>query len=108
MGREKVTEAIKRCKVFILMLSKVSIKSQHVMNGVAQAKEFGKPILPVYLEPVEVPEPLQTYLIGTQPIKLYQGNEKENFQAILEALARLGVNMGDLEKPADGTALLVG
>jgi hypothetical protein len=86
-----VVEAIEGCRVFLLMLSPASVDSPHVLREVALAAEAMKPILPVLLEPVNLPRALRYPLAGIQHVDLYGGDSEEKLGMLLRALTRLGV-----------------
>ncbi len=63
---EEIVDAIDSCKAFIVMLSPNSIESHNVVKEVSLASEKRKKILPLDLEPVEIPKNLQYALAGIQ------------------------------------------
>jgi predicted ATPase len=87
----EIVEAIRACKVLLLMLSPASASSEHVVREVTFALEQHKPLLPAMLEPVELPSTLQYPLTGLQQIELFHGEAEAKRTALLRALARLGV-----------------
>ena len=88
---QEIVEAIERCKVMILMVSDASINSHNVVKETALASEIKKPILPLHLEHVELPNALRYQLAGIQHIAMHKGNPTDNFRAVLRSLERLGV-----------------
>ena len=52
---EEIVNALDACKAFVVMLSPSSIESKNVVREVALAFEKNKKILPLDLEPVELP-----------------------------------------------------
>ena len=52
---------------------------------------MGKPILPVYLERVQVPDTLHYQLAGIQHVELFAEQEEEAFNGMLGALHTIGV-----------------
>jgi hypothetical protein len=89
---QEITEAIRRAKVCLLFASAASFSSPHVAREVSLAVEEGKAILPLHLEAVETPSAFRYQLAGIQHIVLYSGEPDANFQLILRALVRLGIN----------------
>ena len=55
------------------------------------ASEQRKPIIPVFIEEVEVPPSLQYQLAGLQRVEYSDLNHEEGMQRIVEALAKLGI-----------------
>ena len=47
-------EAIKRCKMFLLFISPVSVSSSEVISEIGTAKEYKKIIIPVQIEPFDL------------------------------------------------------
>src|ERR1041385_1848051 len=82
---EEIVNALDGCKAFIVMLSPSSIESKNVVREVALAFEKNKKILPLDLEPVELPASLQYHLAGLQRTAM------TNIDAIIRALGKLGL-----------------
>src|SRR5205807_1475427 len=55
LWRKELTEALLRAKVFVLVLSEASVKSDNVIRELSLASEESKTILPLQLEAVEIP-----------------------------------------------------
>ena len=55
---ESIVEAIAECHVLIMMVSSHSTDSHNVVKEVMIASESKKTILPIYLEPAEIPAKL--------------------------------------------------
>lgn len=88
---EQIVEAIKSCKILILMVSEGSTSSSNVLKEITLASELEKKILPVYLEPCEIPDKLKYQLIGIQHIELHVQDEGKVFRQLLDSLDRAGV-----------------
>jgi adenylate cyclase len=82
---ESIVDAIDSCKAFIVMLSPASILSNNVVKEVSLASEKRKKILPLDLEPVELPKNMQYALAGIQRAPM------TNIDAVIRALAKLGL-----------------
>ena len=82
---EEIVEAIDSCRAFIVMLSSSSIESHNVIKEVSLASEKRKKILPLDLEPVEIPKSMQYALAGIQRAPM------TNIDAIIRALGKLGL-----------------
>jgi TolB-like protein/Tfp pilus assembly protein PilF len=70
-----------------------------VVKEVSLALDRKKHILPVNLEPVEVPVALRYPLAGIQHVDLFGPRAGENFDTVVRALARLGVQTGAAPAP---------
>jgi adenylate cyclase len=81
----EIVDAIDGCKAFIVLLSSSSIESLNVIKEVSLAAEQKKKILPLDLEPVELPRDLKYHLAGIQRAPI------ANTDAILRALNKLGI-----------------
>jgi adenylate cyclase len=82
---ESIVDAIDSCKAFIVMLSPASILSNNVVKEVSLASEKRKNILPLDLEPVELPKNMQYALAGIQRAPM------TNIDAVIRALGKLGL-----------------
>ncbi|MEP7235873.1 MAG: TIR domain-containing protein, partial [Ignavibacteriota bacterium] len=82
---EEIVRAISGCRAFVVMLSPNSITSHNVIKEVSLASEKRKKILPLDLEPVEIPESMQYALAGIQRSPM------TNIDAIIRALGKLGL-----------------
>ncbi|HEY3875571.1 MAG TPA: TIR domain-containing protein [Candidatus Kapabacteria bacterium] len=81
----EIVDAIDGCKAMIVMLSPNSIASRNVIKEVSLAAEQHKKILPLDVEPVELPRDLKYHLAGIQRAPI------SNIDAIIRALAKLGL-----------------
>ena len=97
MWSEEIVSAINDCKVLILSISSNSTKSKNVVRELALASEEEKTILPVFLEPTEIPESMKYQLAGIQRVEYFAGNEEEAIGSVLRALSRLGITTNDNE-----------
>jgi adenylate cyclase len=87
----EIVKAIDGCKVLLLALTTASAESPNVVREVSLALDRKKHILPVNLEPVEVPVALRYPLAGIQHVDLYGPKAAENLLTVVRSLARLGV-----------------
>jgi hypothetical protein len=97
---QEIVDAITRCRVVLVMGSSSSFSSPNVVKEICLASEQQKPILPVHLEPVEVPKSISYPLAGIQHIEIFRGDREQNMGAILRSLHRLGVR-GDSQEGED-------
>ena len=67
MWSQQIVAAIRDCKVLILAISSNSTKSKNVVRELALASEEEKTILPVFIEPTDIPAVSYTHL--TLPTK---------------------------------------
>jgi len=100
----EIVKAIDGCKVLLLALSASAAESANVVKEVSLALDRKKHILPVNLEPVEVPVALRYPLAGIQHVDLFGARADENFDTVVRALARLGVQTGDAPRAVQPAA----
>ena len=100
----EIVKAIDGCKVLLLALSASAAESPNVVKEVSLALDRKKHILPVNLEPVDVPVALRYPLAGIQHVDLFGDKAQENFGTVVRALARLGVSTGNSSVEAPGAA----
>ena len=81
----EIVDAIEGCKAFVVLLSPNSILSENVIKEVSLAAEQKKKILPLDLEPVDLPRDLKYHLAGIQRAPM------TNIDAIIRALGKLGL-----------------
>lgn len=91
----EIVKAIDGCRVLLLALSAAAAESPNVVKEVSLALDRKKHILPVNLEPVEVPVALRYPLAGIQHVDLFGDKAQQNFDTVVRALARLGVPTGN-------------
>ena len=74
VGAEKwateIVEGIKGCSTFILLLSPNSVKSENVLRELSLASEKRKRVLPIDLEPIELPSSFEYPLAGLQRVAI--------------------------------------
>lgn len=94
MWGEEIVNAVAKSKVLLLLVSKTSVTSQNVVKEVLLASERKGHILPVDLEPTEIPGSLKYALAGIQHIEYFRGDPDDAMKAVLRSLERLGVAIG--------------
>jgi adenylate cyclase len=105
MWGEEIVNAVAKSKVLLLLVSKTSVTSQNVVKEVLLASEHKGHILPVDLEPTEIPGSLRYALAGIQHIEFFRGDPDEAMKSVLRSLERLGVAIGpEPGKPGSGAA----
>ena len=92
MWSEEIVGAIDNCKVLLLTISPNSTKSKNVVRELALASEGEKTILPIFLEPTDIPESMKYQLAGIQRVEYFTGNEEQAIDSVLRALSRLGIS----------------
>ena len=95
MWSKEIVSAIRECKVLLLSISPQSTESENVVKELALASERKKTIIPIYLEPAEIPETMEYQLAGIQRVEFYEGREEVALRAVIRALAKLGVTVAD-------------
>ena len=88
---ESIVKAINECRVLIMMVSSHSTDSHNVVKEVMIASEGKKTILPIYLEPAEIPAKLKYQLTGIQHLEWFDSDNEDVFETLKEALAKRGV-----------------
>lgn len=74
---EQIVQAIKECEVLVLLVSENSLASDNVHKEVMLASETNKRILPIYLEPCDLPDRFRYQLAGIQHIEFYDLNSEK-------------------------------
>jgi len=101
---EQIVQAIASCQVMVVMLSGNSTDSHNVVKEAMLASEQKKALLPVYLEPAEIPAKLQYQLAGIQHLELYGQNEQQVLEDLANGLAKRGVSrVGEATVPQPTT-----
>ena len=85
---ESIVEAISECKVLIMMVSTHSTDSHNVVKEVMIASESKKNILPIYLEPADIPAKLKYQLTGIQHIEWFDGGSDDVFEILKDGLVK--------------------
>ena len=94
---QEIVEAILNCKVVIVAASEAAFKSPNVTKEICLASEEGKHILPLHLQPVQVPTNVRYQLAGIQHIEWFRSDRPSNWDALLRSLKRLGVTFSPSE-----------
>lgn len=87
----EIVAAIRESGALILMSSAPAFSSRNVRQEVALAWKHERPILPLLLERVEVPDDLAYWLEAAQWVEQFGRPEGEWLPSVLVALRRLGV-----------------
>ena len=93
MWGEEIVNALGKSKVLLLLVSQSAVRSQNVVKEVLLASERKGHILPVDLEPTEIPGSLKYALAGIQHIEYFRGDPDQHMSAIIRSLERVGVTV---------------
>ncbi len=104
MWTEEIVEAIHKCNLFILAISRHSTGSKNVVKELALASEREKIILPIYLEQCDIPKNMEYQLAGIQNIALYTLDKAKAYEFVHQTIRRLGVGQAAEEGQALGQA----
>jgi TolB-like protein/Flp pilus assembly protein TadD len=103
MWGEQIVNALEGAKVLLLMVTESAVHSQNVAKEVVLISERKGHILPVHLEPTQIPPSLKYQLAGIQHIEYFTGGDAgEGLKAILRSLERIGVKIAppaEVRKP---------
>jgi TolB-like protein/tetratricopeptide (TPR) repeat protein len=90
---EEIVKALENAKVLLLVVTESAVRSHNVAKEVVLASERKGHILPVHLEPTQIPSSLRYPLAGIQHIEYFQGDVDANLRTILRSLERVGVRI---------------
>jgi len=90
---EEIVKALENAKVLLLVVTESAVRSHNVAKEVVLASERKGHILPVHLEPTQIPSSLRYPLAGIQHIEYFQGDADTNLRTILRSLERVGVRI---------------
>ena len=102
MWSQEIVNAIRDCKVMLLSISPHSTESENVVKELALASERKKPIIPVYLEPADIPGTMEYQLAGIQRVEYFADNEDAAFRAMVRSLIKRGVNIDVTKAELEG------
>ena len=104
MWTEEIVEAIHKCNLFILAISRHSTGSKNVVKELALASEREKIILPIYLEQCDIPKNMEYQLAGIQNIALYTLEKSKAYEFVHQTIRRLDVGQAQQDDQALGQA----
>lgn len=93
MWGEEIVNALAKAKVLLLLVTESAVRSHNVTKEVLLASERKGHILPVHLEPTQIPPSLKYPLAGIQHIEYFRGDPDENLKTIIRSLERIGVSI---------------
>lgn len=82
---QEIPTAIKKCKVFLLMLSRSSQMSQWVPKELSLALSYGKTVLPFMIENCELTEMFNFFLTDVQRYDKFE-SQSENIRNLIETI----------------------
>ena len=102
MWSQEIVNAIRDCKVMLLSISPHSTESENVVKELALASERKKPIIPVYLEPADIPGTMEYQLAGIQRVEYFTESEDAAFRAMVRSLIKRGVTVDAAKAGLEG------
>ncbi len=94
---DEIAEALSKCSVFVVMLTKTSAPRENVLNEIDFALNEKKPFLAVYLEETELPPGLRLRISRKQAILKYNMSEEEYEYKYIEAFTRFGLKWDNVQ-----------
>ncbi len=90
---DELAEAIDECSVLLFLATPHAIESRYCRNEIAYAIDVGKPVLTVFMEPLELSGGLKLSLLRQQAIVRWQLNADEYHEQLSFALEALSNDM---------------
>ncbi len=90
---EQIVNALESSKVLLLMVTESAVHSDNVAKEVTLVSERKGHILPVHLEPTQIPASLRYQLAGIQHVEYFNRDPEDCLRAILHSLGRIGVRL---------------
>ncbi|MHB8575018.1 MAG: toll/interleukin-1 receptor domain-containing protein, partial [Dehalococcoidia bacterium] len=87
---DEIVRGIKQCGVMVVLCSPAAMASDNVRQELRLAMQYRKPLLPLLLEPTELPDGVEYVLAGRQRVALFAREEADWLPQVLTALTRLG------------------
>jgi formylglycine-generating enzyme required for sulfatase activity len=98
---KQIMQAIKKCKVIVLIFSEKSNKSEYVENEIDKGFKSGKPIIPFMIDKTEMNDELGYYLGRKHWLVAYPDYREKTAELIFSILRLLGRNHPQMEKGPD-------
>ena len=83
----EIVRAIKGAHGVMVMCSPHAFESDHVKREVYLADRYKKPMLPVFIEPADLPEDFEYFFANVQWLELHKTPEADRAAAIAKAVA---------------------
>ncbi|BCW87054.1 hypothetical protein sos41_01800 [Alphaproteobacteria bacterium SO-S41] len=104
LWEETITRNMRRAKAVVFFASKASLASDRCFDEVSAARTLRKPIIPVLVDHVRMPDDLPDRLVLTlqtrNTVEAWPGVEGDPVETLMLALASFGVNGDSTPKPA--------
>ncbi len=94
----EIVKAIRNCNIVILLATKASFSSFHVIREVSLAFDERKKIFPIFLEKVLIPDELRYQLTGIHYFQLYGGASKKKLHTLITSLKKIIASQTDASK----------
>jgi predicted ATPase len=101
----EITAALRSCSAVLLCCSARAFASRNVRQEIQIAWKHERPILPLMLEPVAIPDELEYWLEGSQWIELFDRPQGDWLPVLTRSVQGLGV--GGPAKPGAPTTRMV-
>jgi hypothetical protein len=89
--RSETIEAVKHCKVVLLLCSDAALRSRLVKQEMQFAWSYERPFLPLLVDPLGFPEQAEYWFEGQQWIEVLDALPEQWLPMVLRALANIGV-----------------
>lgn len=99
---DAIVQAISQCPAFVLVLSKASIDSQHVMREVERASSKRRPIVSFRIDRSALPPGLEYFLSASQWLDASGGSADRQFPKLAEALGSRRITEQAAPSPVAG------
>lgn len=90
----EIVQSIRGCTALLVLCSAAAMASRNVRQEIQVAWKYGRPYLPLILEPITFPAELEYQLEGWQWVEILGHPSATWLPPLLEALARLGLEAG--------------
>lgn len=99
----EIVAGIRNSSALVLLWSAASLISRNIRQELQLAWRFGRPILPLRLEPVDLPDTLAYWLEGAQWIDVFDHPPTRWLPRVRQALGRLGAALSGMGALAPAT-----
>ena len=96
---DEIAEALSKCSVFVVMLTRTSALRENVLNEIGYALDAGKPFLAIYLEETDLTPGMKLRTARKQAILRYNMSAEEYEYKYTEAFLRFGLVRGETQTP---------
>lgn len=85
----EIVRAIRNARAVLVMCSPRAFESDHIKREVYLADRYGKPLLPVFIAPAQMPDDFEYFFAGVQWLELFSLPEAARPDALVAAVARV-------------------